>query len=471
MTRPDFQGGSSKLGYWNLYGRLLNEGPWGALELKLDVLKPNPGTQDVWASIHTKIEGGSFSNADDQNGKLSAFRVTQMYVKAGNILFDRVTWQLGTLDTYFGDLGLYDVKPAQIFFETIGLSARYNADRFELLVGVGDSGYFMRQSRYNTLFTAGGTLRVRLGDHFEIGAGGVGYYEPSIQGNQFSPYSTRLPGVGYEEYLRHETMQRYFELNPMASRELLPVPEASSAGSYKLVGYIGFGKLGPLRWNNLYVNYLRRHPDAPYDEVFEGRTYPIYVTDMTDERYEVNGGNEMQLSIIPDRLDLVWGVLFGYHFNKDNALKPGDDNRLFYSTVLRLQLYLSQTVHFLTESSLAREQSGLLCGPGRIPCNQYREHSDSVFANSAGVPDSRGFEFGDSNARNTWQLKTGFVLNPTGMGIYTRPSLRVLYGLQYSNQQAAFGNGFVENQSQYNLFKTPELHWHHMVAIEAEAWF
>lgn len=63
------------------------------------------------------------------------------------------------------------------------------------------------------------------------------------------------------------------------------------------------------------------------------------------------------------------------------------------------------------------------------------------------------------------------MLNPTGLGIYTRPSLRLLYGLQYSNQQAAFGNGFVENQSQYNIFKTPELHWHHVVAVEAEAWF
>ena len=26
-ARPDFQGGSTGLGYWNLYGRLLNEGP------------------------------------------------------------------------------------------------------------------------------------------------------------------------------------------------------------------------------------------------------------------------------------------------------------------------------------------------------------------------------------------------------------------------------------------------------------
>ncbi len=473
MTRPDFQGGSSKLGFWNLYGRLLNEGPWGALELKLDVLKPNPGTQDVWASIHTKIEGGSFANADPQNGALDAFRVTQMYVKAGNILFDRVTWQLGTLDTYFGDLGLYDVKPAQIFYETIGLSARYNTDRVELLVGVGDSGYFMRRDRYNTLFTAGGTVRLRLGDHLELGAGGVGYYEPHIEGNQFSPYSSHLdPRIGYEDYVRKEVMLRYFQLNPLASKDILPLPEANSATSYKVVGYLGFGKLGPLRWNNFFINYLRKHPDPPYHESAGGLDYTVYVTDLTDDRYELNAGNEMQLTIIPDRLDIIWGVLFGHHVNRDNAVKPGDDNRTFYSTVLRAQLYLTKTVHFLAESSLAHEESNLACGAdGSRPCNQYREHADSLFENTAGVPDSRGFEFGDASARNTWQLKTGFVLNPTGFGIYTRPSLRLLYGLQYSNQQAAFGNGFVENQSQYNIFKTPELHWHHVVAVEAEAWF
>jgi len=38
MARPDFQGGGSRLGLWNINGRLLNEGPYGALELKLDVL-------------------------------------------------------------------------------------------------------------------------------------------------------------------------------------------------------------------------------------------------------------------------------------------------------------------------------------------------------------------------------------------------------------------------------------------------
>ena len=31
MTRPDLQGGSGRLGYWNLYGRLLNEGPYATM--------------------------------------------------------------------------------------------------------------------------------------------------------------------------------------------------------------------------------------------------------------------------------------------------------------------------------------------------------------------------------------------------------------------------------------------------------
>src|SRR3990172_660768 len=91
MTRPDFEGGSSKLGYWNVSGRLLNEGPWAALELGLDVLQAQPNTHDVWANVHAKLEGGSFRNTDAGNGSLSQFGLTQLYVKAGNVLLDRVT--------------------------------------------------------------------------------------------------------------------------------------------------------------------------------------------------------------------------------------------------------------------------------------------------------------------------------------------------------------------------------------------
>ena len=43
--------------------------------------------------------------------------------------------------------------------------------------------------------------------------------------------------------------------------------------------------------------------------------------------------------------------------------------------------------------------------------------------------------------------------------------LRVLYGSQYSNQNNAFGNAFVESLDQYNNFGNREQHWHHVVAV------
>jgi hypothetical protein len=117
----------------------------------------------------------------------------------------------------------------------------------------------------------------------------------------------------------------------------------------------------------------------------------------------------------------------------------------------------------LGETSLAKEVS--------TNGNAFREHADSIFANTEGQPDTRGLERGDTDTRHTWQGKTGFVINPLGPGIYTRPSLRLLYGLQYSNQNNAFGNTFVESVDQYNEFGNVERHWHQVLALETEAWF
>lgn len=464
MTRPDFQGGDSRLGFWNLYGRLLNEGPWGALEMKLNMVRPSPGTNDVWASVHAKIEGGSFNNADRRKGKLSEYGITQLYVKMGNVLLDRVTWQLGTLDSYFGELGLYDVRPAQILFETLGLSARFQTKSVDLLLGFGDSGYFVRGENYSTVLTVGGSLRWRANRHFELGIGGQFLYEPGVQGNRFAPHATPLPaGVTYEDYVRKEIVARYLEANPN-QEDLFPKPVVTDALSYKAVGYLGFGDLGFLRWNNLFFNFQRRHPDSSYTENVDGRDYQIYVKELTDDRYEFNLGNEMHLRLVEGVLDAAWGVLVGYHFNDDNGIAAGDDNRLFYSTVLRLQAYITPTVHVLAETSLAQERS--------LKGNQWRAHYDSIFQSSKGQANSRGLEYGDLDTRNTWQLKTGLVLNPSGMGIFSRPSIRLLFGLQYSNMHNAFGNSFAETLAEFSEFKEEkDRHWHPMLALEAEAWF
>src|SRR4051812_776632 len=45
-ARPDWQGGNGRLGFSDLYGRLMNEGPYGMLELKLDVLQAPPDSTD-----------------------------------------------------------------------------------------------------------------------------------------------------------------------------------------------------------------------------------------------------------------------------------------------------------------------------------------------------------------------------------------------------------------------------------------
>ena len=165
-------------------------------------------------------------------------------------------------------------------------------------------------------------------------------------------------------------------------------------------------------------------------------------------------GNEMNWRLVPDRLDMSLAGLYGRHTDKDNTIAPSDHNRTYYSTVLRLQTYATPQVHFLLEGSFAQEmsQNG----------NRYRNSVDSVFQNTGGVVDSRGLEMGDSDTRTTVQGKGGVVLNPLGQGIYVRPSLRLLYGIQWSSQNNAFGNNFVESLDQYNDFGNVERHLHHV---------
>lgn len=461
MAQPDFQGGSGPLGYSDLYGRLLNEGPYGMLQLQLDVLQAPPGSNDTWASVVCRIEGNSFQNADPSNGNLAQFNIKELYVRAGNILFDHVTWQLGTLRYWPGDLGLYDLRPATIFDDTLGLSARYDHGLLELLVGLGDAGYSIHGAQYNSVASGGAWMRLRLvPGHLEVGGGGQMRYEPSVPGDQNAPYDT--PNVAYEDYVRQDVVAKFLEANP-GQQDLFPNPVPTSASSYALFAYLGFGQFGPLKWNNFFARFEREHPLPPYAETYGGQTYQIYVTNLTAHRYQFEAGDEMQLTLIPGRLDAAVAGLVGYNFNKANTVAAGQDNYEYASTVVRLQAYLTSTVHYLVETSLAKEVS--------LNGNLFRDHVDSIFQSTGGYADSLGLEYGDANERDTWQLKTGIVLNPKGPGIYMRPSLRLLYGLQYSTQQAAFGNGFNQSLNQYNVFQGPERHWHSLVAVEAEEWF
>ena len=459
-ARPDLQGGSGRLGYWNLYGRLLNEGPYAAVELKYDVLERRALTADPYTSLHLRIEGGSIGNASPDNGSLSAFRMSQLYARAGNVGIPHTTFQVGTLDQYIGELGLYDMRPAQVFFETVGASARYERERVDLLLGVGDSGFWLKRERYNAVWTGGGLLRVRPIDRLEIGGGGMIRYEAQVRGNQFAPHDT--PRVRMDDLLRGEVVERFAGENPL--REwVFPDPVPTDARSWKGVGYLGFGGFGPVRWNNFFASVERRHPEDFVTETFQGQSYRIYTRSLTDERTVLLLGDEIQIRLWPDHLDLVWAGLYGRHTDADNAIAPSDHARTYRSTVLRLQAYVTDTVHWLGEGSAAEEVS--------TNGNAYRQYQDSIFRNTNGVPDVRGFENGDTDTRVTFQGKTGVVLNPLGPGVYVRPSLRFLYGVQWSNQNNAFGNSFVETIDQFNAFGNVEQRLHHVLSLETEAWF
>ncbi len=464
MARPDFQGGNGRLGYWNLNGRLMNEGPYAALEMKLDLLQAPPATTEIWASLHARLEGGSVATADMGNGSLVNFRLSQLYARAGNIIAPDVVWQLGTLQYYFGNLGLYDLRPGQILEDTVGLSARYNAGIVDALVAVGDSGFAHRGEQYVPLLTVGGALRLRLGNFVEVGGGGQLAVEPFIAGNRNSSYVT--PNVQYEDFARKEVLRRFVEADPLIGVEQFPrpVPASQMNVSWRAVGYLGFGKLGPLRWNNFFVRYQRLHPQNMYTDSWAGNSVPVYTADLTRDRYALQMGDEVELSLIPQRLDLVWSVLYGADRDFANTIVASEANRTYASTVMRLQLYFTRTVHWLLENALSQERS--------LNGNLFRSTFDSIFQSSQGIPDARGLEFGDAAVRRTWQLKTGIVLNPTGFGIYARPSIRLLYGFQLSSQHAAFGNAFVERLDQFDAFRpTGTLSWHHLVSLESEGWF
>ncbi len=462
MARPSLSGaGSSKLGYWNLYGRLMNEGPWGTLALKLDLIPPDKHSNAIWTTVQTQIEGGSFDLADAGGGTLNHFKLTQMYAQAGNVLLKNVVWQVGTLHQYFGELGLYDMRPADLFYDTIGISSEYRHSRFKLLIAAGDAGYKKRGDDYDPILSFGAKLKVTLAKNIEAGVGAQGFYEPQVEGSRRAPLTT--PVNDYGDILRRQVIKRWDEdnLEPLTQ---FPGPSASDSSSYRAVGYLGFGDLGPLRWNSLFIRYELHHPDNFYDEEYLGETYRIYIRDYTDERTSLTIGNEARLTLIENRLDAAWALLYGIDKNADNTVQASEDNRTYYSTVLRLQAYITPTLHVLAEGVFAREYSD--------NGNLWRLDHDSIFQSQDGLTDANGWEFGDSNLRETLQGKIGLVINPRGRGIYSRPSLRILYGVQHSNTHNAFEGDFSESRDQYNRFiETQTRRLHHMVAIEAEAWF
>ena len=198
-------------------------------------------------------------------------------------------------------------------------------------------------------------------------------------------------------------------------------------------------------------------------ESFTGRDFTIYLADLTDQRHRFELGSELQLKVLPKRLDLWIGALGIWTWDEDNQVAPSDHAMQMLSSVGRAQWYLDKQWHLLLEGSLATEHSVL--------GNRWRATPRSIEANSQGQSDLRGLEYGDLSTRNTRQLKGGLIFSPKGRGLFARPVVRLLYGLQHSNQNNAFGNQFEERESNENTFEPVQRRYHHLIALEAETWF
>jgi hypothetical protein len=441
MARPSLDGGAARLGHWNLHGRLLNEGPWAALAVRMQLEQ---------AAVHARIEGGSVARADAEGGALAAFRLAQLYVDAE---LASLTWQLGTLQAEQEDLSLYDMRPADLLGDTLGLSVRRRAGPWEVLVGFGDAGFSLAGHEYSMVVSGGARLRY-LAQRWRASVGGQVRHEPKVEGHRYAPRTT--PITSYADLVRGEVVENYRREHPNAR---FPRSSATDASSRVAAVALGFGGLPPLQWLNAFGRYERLHPDDYVDEPGER----IYVRDYTDERRRTLVGAESYWRLAA-RVEAIWSLLAGRDRNADNQVLAGEDNRTFGSTVLRVQVALSDALQLLVENSVAREVSDR----GKL----WRLHYDSVFENDGGQAAARGLQYGDSDTRDTWQGKVGFVFSPNGLGLFSRPALRLVFGTQRSNVHNAFPGAFAATLDENDVFaETTDRHWHSVLSLEAEAWF
>ena len=142
---------------------------------------------------------------------------------------------------------MYDFRPSTLFFETVGISGRYQTDKLEILGAVGDSGYAMRRGAYNSIFTAVDPFAIDLFPKTELDLV-VNIDMKWVPKEINSPYAS--PNVDYEDVLRGEVIQNFMLENPLNVNQQFPIPELRDANSYKAIAYLGFGGFGPIIWNN-----------------------------------------------------------------------------------------------------------------------------------------------------------------------------------------------------------------------------
>ena len=227
--------------------------------------------------------------------------------------------------------------------------------------------------------------------------------------------------------------------------------------SYALIGELGFKLGSAIKWWQTFARIERLHPESRQQETHEGRTYTLYLHDLTDERDRTTLGPELQLAVVPKRLDLWLGAIGMWTSDADNTVAPSDYDMTGQPP--------SSSGHNTTSTA-----SGT-CSPRarfrqrtQCPRERYRATPRSIEANTGGQSDLRGLSMGTSPRARPSKSKPGYCSHPKAQACSPAPSSG-FFTAQISNQNNALGNQFEQRESNENTFAPVERHLHHLVAL------
>lgn len=168
-----------------------------------------------------------------------------------------------------------------------------------------------------------------------------------------------------------------------------PDGERVSTGNaaYKIVGGAKWQGDGVVRRADTYINFSRELPTADNDR---------------RGLHSLTIGHELQLAT-SERTELGLGAMLSWSFSSEDFKQASTDNSIRFSPLIRFEVAPTDLLHTLVESAYSV---------------QYAYN-------------------GSASASHIWQGKVGLILSPKGLGLLTRPHLRLLYGTQFCSDADA----------------------------------
>ena len=161
--------------------------------------------------------------------------------------------------------------------------------------------------------------------------------------------------------------------------------ESTGNAAYKIVGGAKWQGDGVIRRADTYVNFTRELPTADNDR---------------RGLHSLTVGHELQLAT-SERTELGFGAMLTWSFSSADFKQASTDNSIRFSPLIRMEVAPTDLLHALVETAYSVQHS-------------Y----------NGGIWDG-------ADLLHIWQGKVGLILSPKGLGLLTRPHLRLLYGAQF----------------------------------------